>query len=325
MSDVILNIKNLSVEFALHLGRLQAVSDLSLTLHKKQIIGLVGESGSGKSITCRAILGLLPDICTANGKIDYYQNDHKTDLVQLLPNSKQLRQIRGREIAMIFQEPFAALSPVYRIGKQMVEALRAHKKISYKQAKLNCLDMLDMVGMPRPQHQFNQYPHQMSGGLLQRVIIAMALLHKPGILLADEPTTALDVTTQTQILQLLKSLYEEMDMSVLYISHNLDVITAISDIVFVMYLGRIVERGTASQIFSNPGHPYTQGLIDSIPRFGKKTLKAMAGHIPVPINLPQACAFSDRCPAFIKGRCDENIPKETEIESGHFVRCRLYD
>ena len=225
---------------------------------------------------------------------------------------------------MIFQEPFAAFSPVYRIGKQMIEAVRVHERYSNSRIKSSCLEMLKRVGVPDPERLFHQYPHQLSGGLLQRALIAMALLNRPKVLLADEPTTALDVTTQGQILRLLKSLHSEMEISILYISHDLDVIAAIADTVYVLYLGKVVERGTVDSLFSNPCHPYTRGLLGAIPKFGKKRLLELSGYIPVNLQPPAGCGFVDRCPSMMKGLCDKRPPAEIEVRAGHFVRCFLF-
>jgi oligopeptide/dipeptide ABC transporter ATP-binding protein len=250
------------------------------------------------------------------------------DLTTLDPFGRTIRAIRGKEIAMIFQEPVTSLSPVHTIGDQIMEMVRLHRTRNKKEAKEIVLDMLDKVGLPNPSQRFSEYPHQLSGGMCQRCMIAQALSCNPSLLIADEPTTALDVTVQAQIIELIRSLQEEFGMSVLYITHDLGVIAEVADMVAVMYLGRIVEYADTRTIFRNPLHPYTQRLIKAIPSLTRRAntyLENIAGNVPVPLDPPDQCGFFSRCLIAREGLCDASIPPLVEIEPGHKVRCFLVE
>jgi peptide/nickel transport system ATP-binding protein len=325
--DLVLEIKDLSVSFPLDEGLLKAVDGISLSIRKNRTLGIVGESGCGKSATGQSILRIVPPPGRIEGQILFHKNGRIVDLASLPPAGKEMRALRWREIAMIFQEPMAALSPVHTIGDQIMEVIMLHEGASKAMARARTIDMLRRVGIALPEIRVDAYAYQLSGGMRQRAMIAMALALKPKLLIADEPTTALDVTIQAQILGLMKDLQDEMGMAIMFITHNLGVIAAMADEVAVMYLGRIVERGTVRQIFRSPQHPYTQGLMQSMPKLGSKSgskLVAIRGNVPVPINLPDECPFASRCPHFIPGRCDDGVPALIETEPDHQVRCVLY-
>ncbi|HLV36230.1 MAG TPA: ABC transporter ATP-binding protein [Spirillospora sp.] len=327
-NNVLLEIKDLRTYFHLDEGVLKAVDGVSLTIQRNQVLGIVGESGCGKSITARSILRLIPPPGKVQGEILFHQNGSSIDLAKLPPHGDQIRSIRGRNIAMIFQEPMSAFSPVHTIGDQIMEAVLVHEQVDKVEARRRAIDLLRLVGIPLPERRIDAYPHQMSGGMLQRAMIAMALALRPQILIADEPTTALDVTIQAQILRLMKNLQAEIGMSIIFITHDLGVIANMADEVAVMYLGRVVEFGTVRQIFRNPQHPYTRALMQSIPMIGRtrgEKLASIQGTVPVPIDPPRQCGFADRCPEFIAGRCDADVPPLIETEPGHQVRCVLYE
>jgi oligopeptide/dipeptide ABC transporter ATP-binding protein len=255
------------------------------------------------------------------------QEGRDVDLVKLGSTGKAIRAIRGSAISMIFQEPMTSLSPIHSIGNQIMEAILLHRTDDRKEARAIALDMIERVGIPNPSQRIDEYPYQLSGGMRQRAMIAMALSCEPDILMADEPTTALDVTIQAQILELLKQLQEEFGMAVLFITHDLGVIAEISENVAVMYLGRIVESGSARDIFKNPLHPYTRSLLKSIPRLGRKSadaLEAIKGTVPMPLNLPPMCGFCSRCEHAMAGTCDRRVPALVEMQPGHSVRCFLH-
>jgi peptide/nickel transport system ATP-binding protein len=287
---------------------------------------LIGESGSGKSVTAQSIMQIVPKPGEVlAGEILFYGPDGAVDLAKMDPQGEQIRKIRGNEIAMIFQEPMTSLSPVHTIGKQITEMIELHLSYSPKDAKDRCIELLGKVGIPNPAQRVGYYPHQLSGGLRQRVMIAMALSCNPTMLIADEPTTALDVTVQAQILDLILSLQEQTRMSVFYITHDLGVIAEIASEVTVMYLGKVVELGSALQIFKNPIHPYTSRLLASLPKKStrNKKLEAIAGNVPVPLDFPRVCGFYSRCHLAQKGVCDQDVPELKEYEAGHFARCFL--
>lgn len=325
----ILEVKNLKTYFRLDEGTLKAVDGVSYGVKEKEILGIIGESGCGKSVTAQSILRIVPH----PGKIVSGQiilrarQEEPLDLVTLAPFGSQIRTIRGRDISMIFQEPMTSLSPVHTIGNQIEEALLLHKTQSKKEARELAIDMLGRVGIPNPSQRCNEYSHQLSGGLRQRAMIAMALSCHPVLLIADEPTTALDVTVQAQIIDLMKELQDEFGMSILYITHDLGVIAEIADRVSVMYLGRIVESADTETLFENPLHPYTARLLKSIPKMGKKAkvrLDAIKGNVPVPLDPPRECGFYSRCLEAMTGICNTAIPGLVEIEEGHSVRCFLH-
>lgn len=329
MEDYILQVKNLQTYFNMDNGTLKAVDDVTFNLKRRETIGIIGESGCGKSVTSHSILRTIQAPGKiVGGEILYHDGEHPAvDLIQEKPDGKYMRALRGEQISMIFQEPMASLSPVYTIGAQMVEAIVVHQaKKDKAAAKKKALEMLEKVGMPNPAQRFNDYPHQLSGGMCQRAMIALALLNEPKILIADEPTTALDVTVQAQITDLMKNLQKQYGMSIIYITHDMGVIAEMADSIAVMYLGRIVESGSAKDIFAEPLHPYTQRLLKSMPVLGKKTgerLDAIEGNVPIPLNPPKQCGFYSRCQE-AQPCCNEGIPPLIEIKPGHCVRCYKY-
>ena len=319
-SETILEIKDLCVEFKTVEGTVHAVDHLSYTLHKGEKLGIVGESGSGKSVSSLGMMQLIPN---PPGKITCGEILYKgKDLVKVA--EKEMQKIRGNEISMIFQEPMTSLNPVMKIGDQVAECVLQHEKISKKEALKKAEDMLRKTGVPRVEHMMKEYPFQLSGGQRQRVMIAMALVCKPEILIADEPTTALDVTIQAQILDLMNQLKKETGTSILFITHDLGVVAEVCDDVAVMYCGRVVERGDVKTIFANPSHPYTKGLLGSIPRLGDagKELKSIPGNVPNPKYMPKGCKFAPRCP-YASEKCREEEPGFFQIEEGHISRCWL--
>ncbi|MBT3345493.1 MAG: ABC transporter ATP-binding protein [Gemmatimonadetes bacterium] len=326
----LIRIRDLHVEFALREGVVHAIEGVDLDIPPNRTIGLVGESGCGKSVTSKAILRILPNRASiTRGAIELDQGDSTLDLVPLPVNSRTMREIRGGDIAMIFQEPMASLSPVHTIGNQIEETIRLHQKDLEKSARrAHVVEMLNLVGMPMAERRFDAYPHELSGGLRQRAMIAMALSCQPRLLIADEPTTALDVTIQAQILNLIERLQKELGMAVMMITHDLGVIAETADEVAVMYLGRIVEQATVGEIFDNTQHPYTKGLIESIPHMGSgsgKRLSQIPGSVPDPFSTPAGCPFHPRCPESIAGTCDADAPPPLiQIADDHKVACHLY-
>lgn len=325
--DSLLQVSNLSVTFSTDEGDITAVDDLSFTISPGQTLGIVGESGSGKSVSTKALMRLLPGNATLgdNSRILYrLKNGGVSDLAQLSPNHRLLNQVRGGEIAMIFQEPSAAFSPLYTIGHQMIEGIRLHRQVSRKKARETALAMLERVGMTNPELRLDQYAFQLSGGMRQRAMIASALVMQPALLIADEPTTALDVTIQAQILDLLKELQQEFGMAIIFISHDLAVISQISNDVLVMYLGKAMETGPVRTIIRDPQHPYTQGLIKAIPRLEllDAPLLPIPGDIPSPLERPSGCVFSTRC-QFAEDRCNTEVPQMIVVDKFHQTACHL--
>jgi oligopeptide transport system ATP-binding protein len=325
--NTLLEVRDLTVEFATEDGIVRAVDDVSFHIERGETLVVVGESGSGKSVTSLALMGLVanPPGRVASGTILLRGRDGATrDLTRL--DNAAMRQIRGNEIAMIFQEPMTSLNPIYTIGDQIIEAIRLHQGKSGRQAFARGVEMLELLGIPEPTRRMRSYPHQMSGGMRQRAMIAMALSCRPTLLIADEPTTALDVTIQAQILELIKRLQSELGMAVIFITHNLGVAAEIADRILVMYAGKIVEAGPARAIFHRPRMPYTIGLLNSVPRLGidratQHELVAIPGNVPSPRDLPPGCAFHPRCSYFAPGLCDREIPPLETSAPGHFVRC----
>ncbi|MBI5211985.1 MAG: ABC transporter ATP-binding protein [Nitrospirae bacterium] len=314
MSLSLLNIKNLSVSFKTDKGFLGVVSGLSFDMKKSEVFGLVGESGCGKSLTALSIMRILPGNAFAEGEIFF--NDK--NLLTLGEN--EMRGIRGKDISMIFQEPMTSLNPVLTVGYQIAEALTAHFDISKKEAMNRAVELLRDVKIPSPELRIKDYPHQMSGGMRQRVMIARAIACNPQLLIADEPTTALDVTIQAQILELLQGLRKERDMSVLLITHDLSIISEQADRVAIMYAGRIMELADVDELFINPLHPYTKGLLESLPVAKGAALKPITGFVPTPDQFPDGCKFSDRCNS-ASDICMGREPDLREISKNHFVRC----
>ncbi len=328
-SDIVLQINNLKTAFTLDEGVLHAVDGVSLTIPRHRTVGIIGESGCGKSVMAQSILQIVskPGRVT-EGEIFLYQNeDAPLDLAALDPFGRTMRAVRGGVISMIFQEPMTSLSPVHTIGDQITEMIREHQTGDRRKANETAVDMLQQVGIPNTEQRMHEYPHQLSGGLRQRVMIAMALSCRPQLLIADEPTTALDVTVQAQILALMKELQQQFGMAILFITHDLGVIARMADVVMVMYLGQVVEQAPVREIFYHPLHPYTVGLIQSAPRLGRgrTRLQAIEGMVPAPINLPDVCRFMDRCGQARAGLCDREVPPLIEIKEDHFVRCALYE
>ena len=312
----LLEVKDLFVEFHTDDAIVHAVNGVSINLKERETLGLVGETGAGKTTIARTILGILPKPqgFVTGGEV-IFQGENLLDLKE-----KDMRKIRGNKIAMIFQDPMTALNPIERVGDQIAEAVSLHNDISSQEAIERAKDMLEMVGIPR--ERFVEFPHQFSGGMKQRVVIAMALACNPKLLLADEPTTALDVTIQAQVLAMMRELKNNLNTSVILITHDLGVVASICDSVAVVYAGEIVEYGTVEHIFNNPSHPYTIGLFGSLPDLDstEKRLKPINGLMPDPTNLPVGCKFSDRCHHVCED-CKAAIPQSVEIEPGHFVRC----
>lgn len=324
----LLQVQNLKVYFYLEEGILKAVDDVSFDMRRKEVLGIVGESGCGKSVTAQSILRIVPHPGrTVGGEILLHQNGNLVDIARLNPSGRDIRAIRGKEIAMIFQEPMTSLSPIHTIGNQIMEAVLLHRDMSQSEARELTLEMLYKVGISNPHQRIDEYSYQLSGGLRQRAMIAMALSCNPSLLIADEPTTALDVTVQAQILELMKELQREFGMSIIYITHNLGVIAEIADEVLVMYLGNVVEHANTDEIFHNPLHPYTIGLLKSIPKVGKKArtrLEAIKGTVPPPLDLPRGCTFYQRCREAKEGICNVDNPSLIEVTKGHRVSCFLY-
>ncbi len=320
---MLLEVKDLRTEFPTRRGVVRAVDNVTFSVDAGETVAVVGESGSGKSVTSLSIMRLLQAPGhVANGSITF---DGK-DLLAL--SEKEMQQVRGGQISMIFQEPMTSLNPVYRVGDQIVEAIRLHTSMSKQDAWTRAVEMLRVVGIPSPEERARDYPHQMSGGMRQRVMIAMALSCNPKLLIADEPTTALDVTIQAQILDLIYNLREEFNMGVLLITHDLGVVSEVADRVVVMYCGQVVEQSPVDQLFEQPLHPYTLGLLDSIPRLeddDSERLFMIRGQVPNPLDMPPGCPFSDRCDRCMDV-CRTRMPELREIEGqpGRSVRCFLF-
>ena len=322
--NALLDIKNLSVQFDTDEGRILAVNNISLSLNAGEVLGIVGESGSGKSVTAKSIMQLNPDNThyDETGEI-IIDNEN----VLRFTSKEDLKKIRGGKVSMIFQEPMASFAPAIKIGKQMVEQLLLHKSINKEEAKSISIDMLKRVGIADADKRFNQYAFELSGGMRQRAMIAMALSTMPKLLLADEPTTALDVTIQAQVINLMKDIITEYKMGVMFITHDLGVIAQTADNVAVMYLGNIVESGPVKEIIKNPKHPYTQGLIDALPDIDNldAPLKPVPGSIPSPLERPSGCVFHTRCKIYEEGLCNNEEPQLKSFSSNHKVACLKVD
>lgn len=320
--EKILEVKDLHVTFTTYGGSVQAVRGVNFHLNKGETLAIVGESGCGKSVTSNAIMRLIPN---PPGKITkgsiYFKGQ---DLIQF--REKQMRSIRGVDISMIFQDPMTALNPTLTIGTQLMEGLKEHKGISGKRAKAKAIEMMELVGIPSPEERLKQYPHQFSGGMRQRIVIAIALICEPDLLIADEPTTALDVTIQAQILELFEKIQEKMGVSIILITHDLGVVAKIADRIAVMYAGKIIESGTKREIFYKPQHPYTKGLLNSVPRLDIKEdqLTPIDGTPPDLFSPPEGCPFAARCPIAMEV-CDKVYPVQTELTPSHNVDCWLQD
>jgi peptide/nickel transport system ATP-binding protein len=315
----LLDVRRLSVNFRTRDGVVQAVSDLSFTVRRGDTLGVVGESGSGKSVTSLAVMGLLnPATADVSGEIVF----EGTDLLKL--SARELREIRGRDVSMIFQDPFACLHPMYRVGRQIAEAVKAHERVSRSAAWERAVELLAAVGIPNPRVRARDYPHQFSGGMRQRAMIAMALVHNPDVLIADEPTTALDVTVQAQILELIDRVKKEFDIGVILITHDLGVVAETATHVMVMYAGRAMEYGTAHEIFNAAQHPYTWGLLESMPTVDRRLemLLPIEGSPPSMLHPPPGCPFHPRC-RYRFSPCDKERPPFVPIPGGHADACHL--
>jgi peptide/nickel transport system ATP-binding protein len=325
--NILLEVKNLKVSFFLTEATIQAVDGVNLSIQAGKTLGIVGESGCGKSVTARAILGMVrPPGKITDGEIIYYNRSGRPiDIAKLPPDGEEIQRIRWSEIAMIFQEPMTSLSPVHTIGNQMIEAIQLHKYLSKSDAEAVSVDLMKRVGLPNPERLLTRYRHELSGGMRQRVMIAMALTCSPRLLIADEPTTALDVTTQAQILDLMRDLQAEYQMAIMFITHNLGVIAEMADEVIVMYLGKEVEVTDVDSIFHRASHPYTQALLRSIPRHDVVVdrLATIEGTVPDPSAIPSGCAFHPRCQHYQAHEC--KVPPLIQVSDNHLVRCaRVY-
>ena len=324
--EPILQIKGLKTHFELKRGVVKAVDGVDLVLNRNQTLGLVGESGCGKSVTSLSVMKLFqsPPGRIVEGSILLHRHDGSTvDIAKVDARGPLMQSIRGGEVAMVFQEPMTSLNPLYTIGSQISESVMLHQGVGKKQGMERALEMLHAVHIAAPKQRLHEYPHQMSGGMRQRVMIAMALSCNPSVLIADEPTTALDVTVQAQILDLMSQLQEDYGSAVMMVTHNLGVVSQIADYVAVMYLGKVVEYSDVRSVFHHPRHPYTMGLLKAVPVFGKKENKPLVpieGTVPSPSESIPGCAFADRCP-FVKQECREIVPPLEESEPGHYARC----
>jgi peptide/nickel transport system ATP-binding protein len=328
--NTLLEVKDLKVAFKTDEGIIHALDGVSFSVKRGQTLGIVGESGSGKTVSVKAIMQLLPRtaIVDKDSSIQLHRkNGDIIEITQLKTTGREMQRVRGGEIAMIFQEPMSSFSPVHTIGNQIMEAILAHRQVSKQEAREIAIDILDKVGIANPSVRMDQIPFELSGGMRQRAMIAVALSMNPSLLIADEPTTSLDVTIQAQILELMNQLQEEFKMAIIFITHNLGVIAQVADEVAVMYLGQIMERGTAKEVIHRPQHPYTRSLLQAIPRLDHlgERLTAISGDIPSPLELPGGCPFHTRCEQVIPGVCDTQKPALTQISSTHTVHCFLYE
>jgi len=324
----LIEVRGLKTYFYTEDGIVRAVDGVDYVIEHEKTLGVVGESGCGKSVTALSIMGLvqIPPGKIEAGEILFHSDGQVADLTKLNPKGREMRAIRGNEIAMIFQEPMTSLNPVYTIGNQIMEAIILHQKLHKKAAKNKAIEMLRAVGIPLPEQRVDEYPHQLSGGMRQRAMIAMAMSCNPSLLIADEPTTALDVTIQAQVLELMNALREEFQASIQFITHDLGVIAGMADDVVVMYLGRIVEASNVREVFHNSKHPYTQGLLNSIPSLAaeKVRLEPIKGVVPDPFEVPAGCGFEPRCPHAME-ICKTKMPDLKEVAPGHTTACWLYE
>jgi peptide/nickel transport system ATP-binding protein len=335
-NDLLVEVKDLQTYFYLQEGTVHAVEGASFSIRRGETLGVVGESGCGKSVTGQSILRIVPKPGRIiGGEIIYHRKKRNGDtfsmteevnLTNLHPQSREIRSIRGAEIAMVFQEPMTSFSPVHTVGAQIMEAFALHQNASDEEAREKTVQILTRVGMPKPEQTVDSYPHQLSGGMRQRAMIAMALSCNPSLLIADEPTTALDVTTEAQILELMRHLQDDMGMAIMFITHNLGVVAEMTQRVVVMYLGKVAEVADVDALFYEPGHPYTRALLNSIPRLGQKSakrLESISGVVPDPYNIPPGCPFHPRCSMFSAGLCDVTEPPMVTVAEGHEVRCHF--
>ena len=353
--EPLVEIQDAHVQFEVRDGIVHAVDGVTFTIERGETLGVIGESGCGKSVTAKAIMQMIPKPGKiTQGHVIYHRRDkydpdkpvELIDITSLDPDGQEIREIRGGEFAMIFQEPMSSLTPVYTaglhigealrlhrlipqtLGNQMSEAIKVSRRVTKAEAREISIDMLRQVGLPKPEQRIDSYPHQLSGGQRQRVMIAVALSCQPAMLIADEPTTALDVSIEAQILDLMRELQESVDMAIMFITHNLGVVAEMAKDIVVMYMGKQVEKASTVRIFYEPKHPYTRALLESIPKVGRRStrrLAAIEGMVPDPFSLPSGCVFHPRCPSFMPGKCDRIKPKWTEAEPDHWVRCLLYE
>lgn len=324
----LIDVENLTLQFRTDEGLITAVDNVSFSLSKGEVMGLVGESGSGKSVTAKALMHLNARnaVYSPESKITLHTDSGAVDVLALT-RPKDMEVVRGGAISMIFQEPMASFAPAITIGDQMVEQLLIHSNVNKKRAKEISIEMLDRVGISDPAKRFDQYAFELSGGMRQRAMIAMALSTRPKLLIADEPTTALDVTIQAQVIDLMKDLVTEFDMGIIFITHDLGVVAQTADKVCVMYLGRKIEEGPVRAVIKDPKHPYTQGLIAALPRLDNldEPLTPIPGDIPSPLERPPGCVFHTRCPDVIGDRCRTDLPRHVDVDDSHTVACHLHD
>jgi oligopeptide/dipeptide ABC transporter ATP-binding protein len=325
--SALITVENLTLKFKTDEGLITAVDDVSFSLDKGEVIGLVGESGSGKSVTAKALMHLNAKnaVYTPESKITLHTDDGPVDVLSLT-TPRQLNVVRGGAISMIFQEPMASFAPVISIGKQMVEQLQLHSNMTKAEAKAHSITMLDRVGISDPAKRIDQYAFELSGGMRQRAMIAMALSTKPKLLIADEPTTALDVTIQAQVIDLMKDLVEEFHMGILFITHDLGVVAQTADKVNVMYLGRMIEEGPVRDVIRTAKHPYTQGLLNALPKLNDldSPLEPVPGDIPSPLERPSGCVFHTRCSQIVGPQCSSRQPRDVNVDPTHRVACHIY-
>jgi oligopeptide/dipeptide ABC transporter ATP-binding protein len=323
----LIELEGLRTYFYTEDGVVKAVDGVSFAIEPERTLGVVGESGCGKSVTALSIMGLvpMPPGKITGGHIILHRNGTSVDLTQLNPKGREYRSIRGKEIAMIFQEPMTSLNPVFTVGYQIMEAIMLHQRVSKKEARKKAIEMLRQVGIPLPEQRVDEYPHQLSGGMRQRAMIAMALSCNPSLLIADEPTTALDVTIQAQVLDLMRELQRTFHTAIMLITHDLGVVAEMCEEVVVMYLGKVVEHAPVRPLFHEPKHPYTQGLLQSIPSLASKRerLEPIKGVVPDPLEAPPGCPFNPRCP-HTKDICTREMPELKQVGEGHQVACWLY-
>ena len=329
----LLQVHNLKTHFQSREGTVKAVDGVSFEIRQGETLGIAGESGCGKSVTSQSILRIVPENGRIiSGHILYTRNGTPIDLAEVKPRSQLMRGIRGGEIAMIFQEPMTSFSPVHTIGDQMMDTMKLHQGVSKREARKRAIELLRMVGMPRPAETIDAYPFTLSGGMRQRAMIGMALACRPRLLIADEPTTAVDVTIQAQVLALIKRFQRELAMALIIITHDLAVIAELADMVLIMYLGKGVEYGPVHEIFSSPKHPYTRALLASIPRLGsgsrQKTgirIESISGSVPSPYEMPSGCLFHPRCAECMPDICERIDPRPRQVGANHHVSCLLYE
>jgi len=329
--DLLIDVRDLHITLDSDGEDIPVVEGINFQLAAGKVLALVGESGCGKSVTSQSILRLLPrELRITSGQINFRaaEGQAPVDLAAVAKDGKQIREIRGNHIAMIFQEPMSSFSPLHTMGNQIGEVIRLHLKYSKAETRELCIELLDKVGISDPSRAVDQYPYEFSGGMRQRGMIAKALACNPTLLIADEPTTALDVTIQAQILDLMRGLQAEYGMAIIFITHDLGVVAQIADEVAIMYMGKIVERGPVGEIFHNPQHPYTVNLLRTIPKLGdlraQRQLAPIRGSVPNLFERPEGCAFHPRCDSFMAGRCDSQFPSSTQLSSEHEVRCFLH-